>query len=132
MVLLKGLIKDGVPIHGVGIQGHWSTTNFPYAAVHKAIANYGSLRLKVSITELDVTILGASGGQFGRGGGFGGRRMAAGPPPSPQDVKAQADAYASVHDLHQTQTRGGTRDVLGAQRPPHLAFRTTPADLLRL
>jgi hypothetical protein len=25
MVLLRRLIKDGAPIHGVGIQGHWST-----------------------------------------------------------------------------------------------------------
>jgi GH35 family endo-1,4-beta-xylanase len=92
MVLLKRLIKDGVPIHGVGIQGHWSTANVPYAAIDKAIANYAALGLKVSITELDVTIRGASGGQFGRGG----RGRGEVPPPSPQDLKAQADAYARL------------------------------------
>jgi GH35 family endo-1,4-beta-xylanase/enterochelin esterase-like enzyme len=94
MVLLKRLIKDGVPIHGVGIQGHWSTADVPYAALDKAIADYASLGLKVSITELDVTIRGASGGQFGRGPG--GRRMGEGAPSSPQDLKAQADAYARL------------------------------------
>ena len=43
MVLLKRLITDGAPIHGVGIQGHWNTASVPYAAVDKAIADYASL-----------------------------------------------------------------------------------------
>ena len=94
MVLLRRLIKDGAPIHGVGIQGHWSTTDIPYAALDKAISDYASLGLKVSITELDVTIRGATGGQFGPG--FGGRRPGGGSPPAPQDLKAQADAYARL------------------------------------
>jgi GH35 family endo-1,4-beta-xylanase len=93
MVLLRRLIKDGVPVHGVGIQGHWSTANVPYAAIDKAIADYASLGLKVSITELDVTIRGASGGQFGRGRGRGRGEVT---PPSPPDLKAQADAYARL------------------------------------
>ena len=97
MVLLKRLIDDGVPIHGVGIQGHWSTNGLPYAALDKAIGDYASLGLKVSITELDVTIRGASGGQLGPGPGFGGRRFGGrGTPPSPQDLKSQADAYARL------------------------------------
>jgi GH35 family endo-1,4-beta-xylanase len=87
MVLLKRLIKDRVPIQGVGIQGHWSTARVPYEALDKAIADYASLGLKVSITELDVTIRGASGGQLGRGRGESS-------PPSAEDLKAQADAYA--------------------------------------
>ena len=95
MLLLKRLIKDGAPIHGVGIQGHWSTNRVPYEALDQAISDYASLGLKVSITELDVTIRGSSGGQFGPGPG--GRRFgAASTPPSPQDLKAQADAYARL------------------------------------
>lgn len=92
MVLLKRLLKDGVPIHGVGIQGHWSTTGIPYTALDEAIADYASLGLKVSITELDVTIQGASGGQFGPGR----RGRSEITPPSPPDLKAQADAYARL------------------------------------
>ena len=88
MVLLKRLIKDGVPVYGVGIQGHWSTNNLPFEALDKAIANYASLGLKVSITELDVTLRGTSGGQLGAGAGSG---TGTG---SPADLKAQADAYA--------------------------------------
>lgn len=96
MVLLKRLIKDGAPIHGVGIQGHWSTTHIPYAALDEAISDYAALGLKVSITELDLTIRGVSGGQFGPGPGFGGRRLGSGAPPAPQDLQAQADAYARL------------------------------------
>ncbi|NQU22418.1 MAG: endo-1,4-beta-xylanase [Candidatus Nealsonbacteria bacterium] len=97
MVLLKRLINEGAPIHGVGIQGHWSTGRIPYAALDKAISDYASLGLEVSITELDVTIRGASGGQFGRG--FGGRRFGGDAPPAPQDLKAQADAYARLFSI---------------------------------
>src|SRR5437764_3612485 len=92
MLLLKRLIKDGAPIHGVGIQGHWSTSTVPFDAIDQAIADYASLGLKVSITELDLTIRGASGGRFGRGG----RGRGAVTPPSPQDLKDQADAYARL------------------------------------
>ena len=59
MVLLKRLLKDGAPIHAVGIQGHWRTGSVPYDDIDKAISDYASLGLKVSITELDVTIRGA-------------------------------------------------------------------------
>ena len=94
MILLRRLIKEGAPIHGVGIQGHWSTNNVPYEAIDRAVADYASLGLKVSITELDVTIRGTSGGQLGPG--FGRRRPRTATPASPEDLKAQADAYARL------------------------------------
>ncbi len=95
MVLLKRLLKDGAPVYGVGIQGHWSTRGIPYDAVDKAIADYASLGLKVSISELDVTIGGASGGQFSRGIG-GGRRNT---PASPEQLQSQAEAYARLFSI---------------------------------
>ncbi len=97
MLLLKRLLKEGTPIHGVGIQGHWTTSHIPYAALDEAISDYASLGLKVSITELDVTIRGESGGQFG----FGRRRFGGPPPepPKPQDLKAQADTYARLFSI---------------------------------
>lgn len=64
MILLKRLIAEGAPITGVGIQGHWHLdTNLE--DVEKAIENYASLGLKVSITELDVTATGDNSGAFG-------------------------------------------------------------------
>src|SRR5262249_10737098 len=94
LALLKRLLKVGVPIHGLGIQGHWSTVNVPYAALDSAIADYAALGLKVSITELDVTIRGASGGQFGRGRGRGPCTS-----PAPQAFKAQAGASARLFGI---------------------------------
>jgi GH35 family endo-1,4-beta-xylanase len=96
MVLLRRLIKEGTPIYGVGIQGHWNTATVPYAAIDKAIADYASLGLKVSISELDLTIRGASGGQFG-GGNFG--RRGGGAPPSAKDLAAQAEAYGRLFSI---------------------------------
>ncbi|MEZ6134583.1 MAG: endo-1,4-beta-xylanase [Pirellulaceae bacterium] len=99
MVLLKRLIDDGAPIHAVGIQGHWRTGSVPYDDIDKAISDYASLGLKVSITELDVTIRGASGGQFG--GGFGRRRGGNSEPPSVEDLNAQAEAYGKLFAIFQ-------------------------------
>lgn len=54
--LLKELIDAGVPIDGVGIQGHWSIFEPSEEEVRAAIEQYASLGLKVQITELDVSI----------------------------------------------------------------------------
>lgn len=90
MVLLKRLIADGAPIDAVGIQGHWRSGRVPFEAIEKAITDYASMGLKVSITELDVTIRGESGGQFGR------RRSRSSAPPSIEDLSAQAEDYAKL------------------------------------
>ncbi len=97
MVLLKRLLADGAPIHAVGIQGHWRSGRVPFDDIEKAITDYASLGLKVSITELDVTIRGASGGQFGSG--FGGRRSRGNTPPSIEDLNAQAKDYAKLFEI---------------------------------
>jgi GH35 family endo-1,4-beta-xylanase len=44
-----------------------------------------------------VTIRGATGGQFGPP--FGGRRPGSGTPASPEDLKAQAEAYARLFSI---------------------------------
>ncbi len=68
--LLKRLLAEGAPIHGVGIQGHWHLdTNL--ADVEKAIENYAALGLRVAITELDVTAIGRNTGAFQTDAGSG-------------------------------------------------------------
>ncbi len=90
MLLLKRLIKDGAPIDGVGIQGHWHLyNNIP--DIEKAITDYESLGLKVSISELDVTATGSNSGALG-GGGRGGAV-------TPEDLQKQADVYAKMFDI---------------------------------
>ena len=90
MTLLKRLLDDGAPIDAVGIQGHWRSGRVPFEDIEKAITDYASLGLKVSITELDITIRGESGGQFGR------RRFRTSAPPSLEDLNAQAEDYAKL------------------------------------
>ena len=93
LLLLKRLIADGAPITTVGIQGHWSVTGMTaqkLEQIDQAIENYKALKLKVAITELDLTISGAGGGQLG-----GGRGTPA-VPPTPETLQAQADAYGKL------------------------------------
>lgn len=97
LVLLKRLIADGAPITTVGIQGHWSLTGLTpqrYDEIDQAIGHYKALKLKVAITELDVTLAGAGGGQLGGPG-----RGAPPPPPTPEQLQAQAEAYAKLFGI---------------------------------
>lgn len=55
--LIKKVKDAGLRIDGVGIQGHWSLQNIPYAEIEKSIIEYAALGLKVMITELDITVL---------------------------------------------------------------------------
>lgn len=54
--LVKGLKDAGVPIDGVGIQGHWSIYEPSEATLRETIERFTSLGLKVQITELDVSV----------------------------------------------------------------------------
>lgn len=54
--LLKGLKEKGIPVHGVGIQGHWDINSPSLDEVEAAIRKYASLGLKVQITELDLSL----------------------------------------------------------------------------
>ena len=55
--LLKKLIDQKVPIHAVGIQGHWRMDNPPLAETEEAIRQFSALGLKVMITEMDIGVL---------------------------------------------------------------------------
>lgn len=55
--LLKLLLDQKVPIHAVGIQGHWRMDTPDFAEVEESIKQFGSLGLKVMISELDIGVL---------------------------------------------------------------------------
>ncbi len=66
--LVKGLKDAGVPIHGVGLQGHWSVNNPSREELEKSISMFSSLGLQVQVTELDVSVYaGRQGGQLMQG-----------------------------------------------------------------
>jgi len=54
--LVKQLLDAGVPIHGIGLQGHWNINNPSEQNLRSAIEKYSSLGLKIHITELDVSV----------------------------------------------------------------------------
>ncbi|GAB3924877.1 endo-1,4-beta-xylanase [Mucilaginibacter myungsuensis] len=54
--LLKRMKDAGIPVHGVGLQAHWSLRGPSQAEIEKSIELFASLGLKVQITELDVSI----------------------------------------------------------------------------
>ena len=54
--LLKQLTDAKVPVHGMGIQGHWNLTHPTEKELKDAIEKYASLGLKVQVTELDISI----------------------------------------------------------------------------
>jgi endo-1,4-beta-xylanase len=54
--LLRKLVAAGVPITGVGIQGHWSVYEPSAADLRASIDRFSGLGLKVQITELDISI----------------------------------------------------------------------------
>ena len=90
MVLLKRLIAEGAPIHGVGIQGHWHLdTNLE--DVEQSIINYASIGLRVAITELDVTATGDNSGAFG----FGRNNE----PIPPENYEKQAEVYKALFEI---------------------------------
>ncbi|HKG08468.1 MAG TPA: endo-1,4-beta-xylanase, partial [Pedobacter sp.] len=68
--LLRTLKDAGVPVHAVGLQGHWSVKDPSEAMLRESIHQYASLGLKVQITELDVSIYsdGNIPGQAGEAG----------------------------------------------------------------
>lgn len=53
---LKKLVDAKVPIHGVGLQGHWSIFEPSEKELTNAIEQFSSLGLKIQITELDVSV----------------------------------------------------------------------------
>jgi GH35 family endo-1,4-beta-xylanase len=54
--LLKKLKEKGVPIHGVGLQGHWSNFEPSAAELEASITKFASLGLEIQFTEVDVSV----------------------------------------------------------------------------
>lgn len=54
--IIKNLKEKGVPIHGVGLQGHWSLYEPTAAELEASIQKFAGLGLQVQITELDVSV----------------------------------------------------------------------------
>jgi len=66
--MVKKMKDSGIPIHAMGLQGHWSINNPPQEELEKSIQMFSSLGLQVQVTELDVSVYtGRQGGQLIQG-----------------------------------------------------------------
>jgi endo-1,4-beta-xylanase len=54
--LVKGLKDAGIPIHGVGLQGHWAVNEPSQEQLESTLSRFADLGLKMQITELDISV----------------------------------------------------------------------------
>ena len=54
--LVKSLKDAGVPIHGVGLQGHWAVNEPSRGQLDSTLKRFADLGLKMQITELDISV----------------------------------------------------------------------------
>jgi len=54
--MIKGLQAKGIPIHGVGLQGHWATNEPSRDQLDKTLEDFSKLGLKIQVTELDISV----------------------------------------------------------------------------
>lgn len=54
--LVKDLKDKGVPIHGVGLQGHWSIYEPTEEVLTATLEKFKGLGLQVHVTELDISV----------------------------------------------------------------------------
>jgi endo-1,4-beta-xylanase len=54
--LVKGLKDAGIPIHGIGLQGHWAINEPSEQELENTLARFSQSGLKMHITELDISV----------------------------------------------------------------------------
>jgi endo-1,4-beta-xylanase len=54
--LVKRLLDEGVPVHAIGLQGHWDIGDPTEQNLRDALDKFSSLGVELQITELDVMI----------------------------------------------------------------------------
>lgn len=85
--LVKSLLEQGVPIHGIGLQAHWNIFDPSLDDIRAAIEKYASLGLELQLTELDVSVF-----------RFDDRRTDLAEP-EPGMLERQAEVYEAVFRL---------------------------------
>lgn len=54
--MIEDLLNKGVPIHGVGLQGHWAVNEPSYEQLENTLRDFSTLGLNIQITELDISV----------------------------------------------------------------------------
>ena len=54
--MIKDLKAKGIPIHGVGLQGHWAINEPSKEQLEKTLKDFSALGLTMHVTELDISV----------------------------------------------------------------------------
>jgi len=54
--MVQGLQKAGVPVQGMGLQGHWAVNEPSKDQLERTLKRFAGLKLKLQITELDISV----------------------------------------------------------------------------
>jgi len=54
--MINGLRDAGIPIHGVGLQGHWGLNEPSREQLDKTVLDFSKLGLLLHVTELDISV----------------------------------------------------------------------------
>lgn len=84
--LIEELQSESIPIHGVGMQGHYDIYHPPIYQIEQTIQTYRDLGVEIHITELDLSIF-----RWGERNGF--------PKPPPERLGLQAARYGHLFVL---------------------------------
>jgi len=90
--LLKKLIELKVPIHGIGLQAHWSVFEPSEKELRETIELFSSLGLQIHITELDMSIYPWEKDRREKSSGENDKL-------TPEMERNQADRYAKVFKI---------------------------------
>lgn len=59
--IVRDFKTRGVPIHGIGLQGHWGLDYPPLDALEESIVGYADLGVEVAVTEMEMDMLPSPG-----------------------------------------------------------------------
>lgn len=90
--LLKKLLALKVPVHGVGLQAHWSVFEPSEKELRETIELFSSLGLQIHITELDMSIYPWEKNRRGK-------RSDENDKLTPELEKSQADRYSKIFEV---------------------------------
>ena len=85
--LLSGLIDAGVPVDGIGFQGHWNIYYPDADTLERAIRRFADLGLEIHITELDLSVYRHQD------------RSRSVPEPTEEILRLQAERYREIFEV---------------------------------
>ncbi len=54
--MIQNLKAKGVPVHGVGLQGHWAISEPSYGQLDSTLKEFAQIQLPMHITEIDISV----------------------------------------------------------------------------